>query len=167
MGSLALLQLHPQAFVFSCLILKSLLELFKFRCLRLLLRLLSGIDTVFQFDRIKRLGVVRNSGQMIKRAITVGCKLCEEPIISVAGVLQAVLCGKLVSLKLFVKLFGHSLGIALLSCDHRLDTDHVPLKTLEFDLQLTKYLTTLVRGGFEFRDVFVLDEGLWIVAANL
>ena len=98
-GSLALLQLHPQALVFSCLILKSPLELFKFRCMRLLL--LSGIDTVGLFDRVQRLGVVRNSGQLIKRAITVGCKLPEEPIIGVADVLQAVLCGKLLSLKLF------------------------------------------------------------------
>jgi hypothetical protein len=99
-GSLKLLQLRLQAFILSCLILKSLIELFNFRCLRLLLRLLSGFCTVALFDRVKRLGVVRNSGQLIKLAITVGCKLPEEPIISVASVLQAVLGGKLFSLKL-------------------------------------------------------------------
>ena len=99
-GSLKLLQLRLQAFILSCLILKSLIELFNFRCLRLLLRLPSGIGTVALFDRVKRLGVVRNSGQLIKQAITVGCKLPEEPIISVASVRQAVLCGKLFGLKL-------------------------------------------------------------------
>ena len=99
-GSLKLLQLRLQALILSCLILKSLIELFNFRSLRLLLRLPSGIGTVALFDRVKRLGVVRNSSQMIKLAITVECKLPEEPIISVAGVRQAVLCGKLFGLKL-------------------------------------------------------------------
>ena len=99
-GSLTLLQLRLQAFIFSDLILKSPLELFKLRCMHLLLRLLSGIGTVALFDRVKRLGVVRNSGHLIKQAITVGCKLPEEPIISVKGVLQAARCGKLFGLKL-------------------------------------------------------------------
>jgi len=99
-GSLTLLQLRLQAFIFSDLILKSLPELFKFRCMRLLLRLLSGIDTVALFYHVKRLGVICNSGQLIKQPITVGCKLPEEPIIGVAGVLQAILHGKLLSLKL-------------------------------------------------------------------
>ena len=93
-----LLQLRLQALILSCLILKSLIELFKIRCI--CLPLPSGINTVFLVDRVKRLGVLRNSGQMIKLAITVECELPEEPIISVAGVRQAVLCGKLFGLKL-------------------------------------------------------------------
>ena len=97
-GSLKLLQLRLQALILSCLILKSLIELFNLRCLRLLLRLPSGIGQVALYDREKRLGVVRNSGHLIKQAITVGCKLPEEPIISVKGVLQAARCGKLLSL---------------------------------------------------------------------
>ena len=99
-GSLKLLQLRLQAFILSCLILKSLIELFNFRCLRLLLRLPSGIGQVALYDREKRLGVVRNSGHLIKQAITVGCKLPEEPIIAAESVLQTVLRDKLVSLKL-------------------------------------------------------------------
>jgi len=101
-GSVALLQLRFQAFDFSCLIFYLPFELLNFRGMRLLLRLLSGIGLVALFDRVKRLGVVRNSGQLIKQAITVGCKLPEELIIGVASVLQAVLRVKLLSLKLCV-----------------------------------------------------------------
>ena len=99
-GSLKLLQLRLQAFILSCLILKSLIELFNFRCLRLLLRLLSGFCTVALFDRVKLLRVICNSGQLIKQAITAGCKLPEEPLVGFAGILQAVVCSKLLSLKL-------------------------------------------------------------------
>ena len=83
----------------------------------------------------------------------------EEPIISVAGVLQAVLGGKLVSLKLHEQLLVRCLGSALFSCGNCLETDLLLLEILEVGLNLVDQLPTFVRGGFQLQGVLVLAEG--------
>ena len=115
----------------------------------MLLRLLSWIGTVALFDRVKRLRVLCNSGQLIKHVLADGFNLPEKPVIGVECVLQAACLDKVVSINLYEQLLRYSLGVALLSCDQHLDTDPALLKILELGLNLTDLVPTLVKAGLD------------------